>query len=370
MMGGIEDLKPGDVVSPQARVIEVEGRRVRLALSLSTADGAVIEGEAELNVIPVGQCRPGERLERLVERVARLEPLPIAVVCPEEERSLGGALEAAERGLAKVLLVGDRAGIEAAARDLGADLDGLEILQAPDPDAAAALAVSAVREGRVRALMKGHLHTDAFLHPVFDKDRGLRGKRRLSHVFVLDSPEIDHLLLVSDAAINIAPTLIEKVDIVQNAIDLALALGLVLPKVGVLSAVETITPTLPSTLDAALLSKMAERGQITGGTVDGPLAMDNAMDLGAARSKGLVSGVAGRADVLIAPNIEAGNMLAKELIFVGRARSAGVVIGASAPIMLTSRADDAPSRLASVAVAAAYDAWRKTGLSIVPESGL
>lgn len=214
-----------------------------------------------------------------------------------------------------------------------------------------------VLEGEAAAVMKGHLHTDILLGEIVKREGGLRkGGRRLSHVFVMDVPGLDHLLMVTDAAINITPDLRTKADIVQNAIDLARALGNELPKVGVLSAIETVNPAIPSTLDAAILSKMAERGQITGGLVDGPLAMDNAINLGAATTKGIVSEVAGRADILVAPNMEAGNMLAKELTFLARAQAGGVVMGAKCPVILTSRSDDDKSRLASCAVAAIYAA--------------
>jgi phosphate butyryltransferase len=204
--------------------------------------------------------------------------------------------------------------------------------------------------------MKGHLHTDVFLGAIVQRDTGLRTARRLSHVFVMDVPGLDHLLMVSDAAINIAPDLMAKADITQNAIDLAHSLGVAEPRVGILSAVEKVNPAIPSTLDAAILSKMADRGQIRGGLVDGPLAMDNAVDLGAAMTKGIKSMVAGRAEILIAPNMEAGNMLAKELTYLAHARSAGIVMGAKCPVILTSRADDERSRLASCAVAALHAA--------------
>jgi phosphate butyryltransferase len=209
--------------------------------------------------------------------------------------------------------------------------------------------------------MKGNLHTDELLHEVIKKEGGLRGSRRLSHVFVMDVPGLQHLLLISDAAINIAPTLEEKVDITQNAIDLALSLGMTQPRVGVLSAVETVTPKIPSTLDAAILSKMAERGQIKGGIVDGPLAMDNAIDMEAAKTKGITSLVAGQADILIVPNLESGNMLAKELSFIAHADAAGILLGARVPIILTSRADNEKARLASCAVATLYRAWQLSG---------
>jgi phosphate butyryltransferase len=213
-----------------------------------------------------------------------------------------------------------------------------------------------VREKQAQALMKGHLHTDVFLGEILKRETGLRAGRRLSHVFVMDVPGLEHLLLVTDAAINIAPDLQTKADIIQNAIDLAHSLGIEEPKVGVLSAVETVNPAIPSTLDAAILSKMADRGQITGGLVDGPLAMDNAIDLGAAATKGIRSLVAGRAEILVVPNMEAGNMLAKELTFLAHAEAGGVVMGAKCPVILTSRSDDDKARLASCAVAALHAA--------------
>jgi phosphate butyryltransferase len=213
--------------------------------------------------------------------------------------------------------------------------------------------------------MKGFLHTDELLRQVVKSQGGLRTSRRISHCFVMDAPALSGLLLVTDAVVNIAPTLEDKVDIVQSAIDLALALGIVLPKVGILSAIETVNPKIQSTLDAAVLSKMAERGQIRGGVVDGPLAMDNAVSLTSARAKGVVSLVAGLADILVVPNVEAGNILAKELTYAAQAEGAGIVLGAKVPIMLTSRADDERSRLFSCAVAVLYDAWRVNGRSAV-----
>ena len=232
-------------------------------------------------------------------------------------------------------------------------------LDAEDDHDAARRAVALVREGKVATLMKGHLHSDIFLSAVVARDGGLRGSRRLSHVFVIDLPGRAEPLLITDAAINIAPDLAAKVDIVQNAIDLARAIGIETPRVGIFSAIETVNPAMQSTLDAAVLSKMAERGQIRGGIVDGPLAMDNAVDFDAAKSKGIRSLVAGHADVLVVPNLEAGNMLAKELAFVAHAETAGIVLGARVPLILNSRADDERSRLASCAIAALYRAWQR-----------
>ena len=289
----------------------------------------------------------------------RAEPLPAlvtAVVCPEDAASLDGALQALRHTIITPILVGDPARIAGTAAALGADLTGIEVVAAPGHAAAARAAVDLVRAGRAQALMKGHLHTDDLLRPIVDRDRGLRAGRRLTHVFVMDVPGVPHPLLVTDAAINIAPDLLTKADIVQNAIDLAISLGIATPRVGVLSAVETVNPAIPSSIDAALLSKMAERGQITGGLVDGPLAMDNAVDIGAARAKGIRSEVAGRAEVLVVPGIDAGNMLAKQLSYISHAEGAGIVLGATVPIILNSRADSAAARLASAAIAAIHHA--------------
>jgi phosphate butyryltransferase len=292
--------------------------------------------------------------DALLARAEPLAPLPTVVVCPESPDAVMGAVMARDHTLIDPLFVGAPDKIRAAAEEAGADIAGIEIVDIPDHRAAALRSVALIHEGRARALMKGHLHTDQLLHAILKKEGGLRTNRRLSHVFVMDVPGLDHLLFVTDAAINIAPDLECKVSIVQNAIDLARALGIELPKVGILSAVETVTASIPSTLDAAILSKMADRGQITGGLVDGPLAMDNAVDPGAARTKGLTGLVAGRADVLVAPNMEAGNMIAKELTFLAHAEAAGIVMGAQVPVILTSRADDDKARLASCAVAALY----------------
>ncbi|MFP4045346.1 MAG: bifunctional enoyl-CoA hydratase/phosphate acetyltransferase [Rhodosalinus sp.] len=300
--------------------------------------------------------------EALMQLAEDLPPLPMAVVVPEEEKALGGALLAAQRGLIEPVLIGARAKIEALAEAGGCDLSGIEILDEPDHAAAARRGVALVREGRAGGLMKGHLHTDVLLRAAMDRDRGLRAGRRLTHVFVMDVPGLSHPLLVTDAAINISPDLSCKMDIVQNAIEVARAIGIDPPRVAVLSSVETVNPALPSSLDAALLSKMADRGQITGGYVEGPLAMDNAVDMGAARTKGLgESQVAGRAEVLVAPNLDAGNMIAKQLTFIAHAEAAGVVAGATAPIVLTSRADDETARLASCAVAALHHRWLEGG---------
>ena len=311
---------------------------------------------------------PGLLVERhrhfdaLVARAETLPPLAVAVVAPEEPNALGGALLAARHHLITPILIGSRRKIEAAARAGDESLDGIEIIDIADHSAASNAAVDLVADGRAGALMKGHLHTDELLHAALRKERGLRAGRRFTHIFVMDVPGLSHPLLVTDAAINIQPDLATKVDIVQNAIDLAISLGIAEPKVGVLSAVETVNPQIPSSVDGALLSKMAERGQIHGGVVDGPLAMDNAIDIAAARTKGISSPVAGRAEVLVVPDLDAGNMLAKQLTYISHAEGAGIVMGAKVPIILTSRADSAKARLASCAVAAIHHA-RIAGLA-------
>lgn len=292
--------------------------------------------------------------DALIAKAEPMDPMPTAVVAPEEPNSLGGALLGKAKGIITPILLGDPDKIAAAAAELGADLSGIEIIEANSHEVAAHRAVDLVVEGKAQTLMKGHLHTDVLLRAVLRRDKGLRTGRRLSHVFVMDVPGMSRPIMVTDAAVNIAPDLETKADIVQNAIHLAHSIGIERPKVGVLSAVETINPHMPSSVDAALLSKMAERGQITGGLVDGPLAMDNAVDLNAARTKGITSEVAGAADILVAPNIEAGNMVAKQLTYISHAEAAGIVVGAAVPIILTSRADDDASRLASCAVAALH----------------
>src|SRR5271166_6277796 len=301
-----------------------------------------------------------DHFARLVALAAQLPLLKTAVVCPEDRNSLGGVMLSVESHLIEPILIGDARRIQAAAKELDADISAFALVDIADQPAAAR-AVAMVLEGKADAVMKGAIHSDALLAEVVKKDGGLRTHRRISHVFALDVPSLDEILYISDAAINIAPDLMTKVDIVQNAVDLARACGLDRPRVGILSAVETINPAIVSTLDAAVLSKMAERGQIRDAVVDGPLAMDNAIDIEAARTKGIASLVAGRANVLIVPNIEAGNMLAKELTFVARAEAAGLVLGARAPVMLTSRADNDRARLASCALAQLYQYYRREG---------
>ncbi len=295
--------------------------------------------------------RPGARLNALVERARALPPLPTAVVHPCDQLSLLGALQAEAAGLIAPFWVGPRDKILATAEKAAFRLDPDRIIDAPHSHGAAEAAVVLVREGRAEALMKGKLHTDELLDAVLDRNLGLRTERRLSHVFALDVPEQDRLLFITDAAINIAPDLSTLADIVQNALGLAIALGIEMPRAALLSAVETVTGKMPSTLLAAAICKMHDRGQITGGLVDGPLAFDNAISLEAVASKGIVSDVAGRADILVAPNLESANMIAKQLIHLARAEAAGVALGARVPIMLTSRSDSAASRVASAALA-------------------
>jgi len=374
----VERARIGDVFDVSVRVAAKSPPDLaRLEVTVAREDGALlVEAETEVRV-PLQSIRIEDaevprilldrhvHAERLLAACRGLDPMPTAVVAPEAPDALEGALLAADEGLIRPILVGDADAVAACARELGRTLDGVRVEDVRGHRAAAARAVDLVNAGEAAALMKGHLHTDELLAAVLRREGGLRTGRRLSHVFVMDVPGLPSLLLVTDAAINIAPTLEEKVDICQNAIDLAHALGMPQPKVGVLSAVETVNPKIPSTLDAAILSKMAERGQIRGGLVDGPLAMDNAISLDAAKTKGITSLVAGRAEILVVPNLEAGNILAKELAFVAHAEGAGIVLGARVPVMLTSRADSARSRLMSCAVAVLRDAHARTGRSPV-----
>jgi phosphotransacetylase len=273
------------------------------------------------------------------------------VAHPCEESALGGAVEAHSKGLIKAILVGPQAKIREIAQKSRIDLGQLPIVDAPHSHAAAEKAVELVRQGQAELLMKGSLHTDELLAAVVARETGLRTGRRISHVFIMDVPTYHKVLMVTDAAINIAPVLEDKVDIVQNAIDLAVSLGIAQPKVAILAAVETVTSKMPATIDAAALCKMAERGQITGGLLDGPLAFDNAISKEAAAVKGIKSEVAGDPDILLTPDLESGNILAKQLSFLTKADSAGLVLGAKVPIILTSRADSVRSRIASCGVA-------------------
>ena len=291
------------------------------------------------------------RHDALIQRCSGLSPAKAAVIHPCDGPSIGAAWEAAREGLITPVLVGPEAKIRAAAEAAHVDISSFDLLPTPHSHAAAAEGVRLAREGRVEALMKGSLHTDELMHEVVAPGSGLGTGRRVSHVYLFDVPEYPRPLFITDAAINIAPDLADKRDICQNAIDLAHILGVAEPKLAVLSAVETVSPKLPSTVDAAALSKMAERGQITGAQVDGPLAFDNAINLEAAAIKGIKSPVAGQADILVVPDLESGNMLAKQLTFFDHADGAGIVLGARVPIMLTSRADPQRTRLASAALA-------------------
>ncbi len=291
------------------------------------------------------------KYEQLLERCRGLAPVPTAVAYPCEETALAGAIDAGTQGLIVPILVGPAATIAEIAKAKGIDLGGVQIVDVADSRASAAKAVELVRQGKAELLMKGSLHSDEVLGAVIARETGLRTGRRLSHVFLMDVPTYHKVLIVTDAAINIAPTLEDKVDICQNAIDLARTFGVERPKVAILAAVETVNSKMPATIDAAALCKMAERGQIKGGILDGPLAFDNAISREAAAMKGITSEVAGDPDILLAPDLEAGNMMAKQLSFLANADSAGLVLGARVPIILTSRADSLRSRIASCAVA-------------------
>ena len=300
------------------------------------------------------ELRKHEKYDRLIARCQGLAPIPTAVAHPCDESSLSGAIDAAEAGIILPILVGPIAKIRAVAEKLKFDLGRYEIVDVPHSHAAAEKAVELVHLGKAELLMKGSLHTDELMAEVVRKDTGLRTERRISHVFIMDVPTYPKALFITDAAVNIFPTLDDKVDILKNAIELAQALEIKKPKVAILSAVETVTAKIPSTIDAAALCKMAERGQITGGVLDGPLAFDNAISREAAEIKHITSEVCGEADILLVPDLEAGNMLAKELTFLANADAAGIVLGARVPIILTSRADSVRARMASCAVAALY----------------
>src|SRR6059058_1207560 len=304
------------------------------------------------------------KYEQLLVRCENLAPIPTAVAYPCEVTALTGAVEAYEHGLIAPTLFGPADVIREIAASAGVDISKLEIVDAATGPAAAAKAVEFVRTGRAEILMKGSLHTDELMGAVVSREKGLRTGRRISHVFVMDVPTYHKVLLVTDGAINIAPTLEDKVDICQNAIDLAVSLGLAQPKVAILAAVETVNSKMTATLDAAALCKMADRGQITGGLLDGPLAFDNAISKAAATTKGIKSEVAGDPDILLAPDLEAANILAKQLSFLANADSAGLVLGAKVPIILTSRADSVRSRIASCAVAVLVAYARRQQLQV------
>lgn len=356
----------GDTVTIRVTVASKSAQHNHVTLNclcINQSGNTVIEGQA-LVIAPTEKVRRprvilpevhlherGARFDAMIKAASSLPAVRTAVVHPCDTLSLVGALDAAAKGMIIPVLIGPRAKIEAAAAETGRELDGIEIIDVPHSHAAAETAVAMARAGNVAMLMKGKLHTDELLAPVVNRETGLRTERRLSHVYMLDVPNYPKPLMMTDAAINIFPDLKIKRDIVQNAIDLACALGVEVPRVALLSAVETVNPSIPSTLDAAALCKMAERGQITGGLLDGPLAFDNAISKSAAETKGIQSQVAGDADILVMPDLEAANMVAKQLIYLAGADAAGIVLGARIPIVLTSRADDVQSRLASTAMA-------------------
>jgi phosphate acetyltransferase len=301
-----------------------------------------------------GDTRQHPQYDSLIRACRSLAPIRTAVVHPCDESSLAAAMAATVGKLIEPVLVGPETRIRELAARLGFDLTNVQLVGAPHSNAAAEQAVALARAGDVGALMKGSLHTDELMAEVVRKETGIRTGRRISHVFIMDVPTYPKPLFITDAAVNLFPTLEDKVDIVQNAIDLAHALGLKAPKVAILSAVETITSKIPSTIDAAALCKMADRGQITGAILDGPLALDNAINHAAAAVKSIESAVAGDADILLVPTMEAGNMLVKELTFLANADAAGIVLGARMPIILTSRADSVRARVASCAIVALY----------------
>ena len=317
----------------------------------------------DTEIIPAGGTpfgTPHSKYEKLISLAKEVPPATTVVVHPCDETSLRGPCEAAELGIIKPVLVGPVAKITAVAKQHGIDISRYELVDVPHSEAAAAKGVELIRESKGELLMKGSLHTDELMRAVTSATTGLRTARRISHVFIMDVPTHAETLFITDAAINIFPDLEAKRDIVQNAIDLFTQIGLGTPRVAILSAVETVTPKIPSTIDAAALCKMADRGQITGGVLDGPLAFDNAISPQAAEIKGIKSAVAGRAQILVVPDLEAGNMLAKNLTFLSNADAAGIVLGARVPIVLTSRADSVRSRMASCGVAVLYAHARRT----------
>lgn len=366
-------LKPvhlGDIITASVKAVKKDDKHKHITFETLCANEKgehVLEGEAlvlapsekiswEALALPEVQIKTAAHNydQWLLDKAAGLKPLRVAVVHPVDIYSLAGAVEAAKAGIIEPVLVGLEAKIRKVADDAHIDLDHYEIVSTLHSHAAAEIAAKMARDGNVEALMKGKLHTDELMQAVVDKDRGLRTGRRMSHVFVLDVPSYPKPLFLTDSAINIKPSLMDKKDIVQNAIDLFSALGLGTPKVAILSAVEMVNEKIPSTIDAAALCKMAQRGDIKGGIVDGPLAFDNAISKEAAKIKGIVSEVAGDADILVVPDIESGNMLYKELRYFSGAQGAGIVLGAKVPIILTSRAGDAESRVISSALALLY----------------
>lgn len=357
---------PGDTVTITVKVVEIDRPTKQVMFECSGVnqrDEVVLSGRAKV-LAPTQKLRreqgatpevhiqePASVYREIVDQTRGLERVPMAVVHPCDRESLCGALDSRQVGLIEPLLIGPRSKIEAVARAEGFDLTGCTIIDVPHSHAAAEQGVALVRSGQAEALMKGSLHTDELMSAVVDGKLGLRTDRRISHVFVMSVPTYPRMLMITDAAINIEPTLEEKRDILQNAIDLAHVLGIAEPRVAILSAVETINTKLRSTIEAAALCKMADRKQITGAILDGPLAFDNAISADAALTKGIVSPVSGQADILLVPDLESGNMLAKQLDYLAGAEAAGIVLGAKVPIVLTSRADKASARMASCAIA-------------------
>ncbi|MEZ7896166.1 MAG: bifunctional enoyl-CoA hydratase/phosphate acetyltransferase [Thauera sp.] len=360
-------VRPGDrlTVRMQVTAKDAATHHVILACTCTNQEGvAVFQGQVEVlapterierartalpEIHPDAQDQTG--LQLLLAHVAHMQPIRVAVAHPCDGLSLSAALEARHAGLIEPVLVGPQARLEAIAREAELDLANVAIVDTPHSHAAAQQAVALAANGEVEALMKGSLHTDELMSALVSSAAGLRTKRRVSHCFLLQTPAYPRPFIVTDAAINIAPNLEQKADIIRNAIELARVIGVREPKVAILAAVETVSPSMTATLDAAALCKMADRGQITGGLLDGPLAFDNAVSIAAARTKGIVSAVAGQADILVVPDLESGNMLAKQLIFLGGAASAGIVLGAKVPVILTSRADSRDTRIASCAIA-------------------
>ena len=361
----LQPVRVGDTLTVRVTVTckDAATHQVTLACTCVNQDGkTVIDGEATVlaprekverpaNTLPEVRITTADGLPRLLQHVRPLAAIRVAVVHPCDALSLGGALDARAAGLIVPVLVAPRAKLLAVAAEAGLHLDGIEIEDVPHSHAAAARAAQMAGKGEVEALMKGSLHTDELMRAVLAASAGLRTARRLSHCYLMQTPAYPRPFILTDAAINIAPTLPEKADIVRNAIDLAHAIGVAIPRVAILAAVETVNPAMPATLDAAALCKMADRGQIAGGVLDGPLAFDNAVSIAAARVKGIRSEVAGQADVLVVPDLESGNMLAKQLEYMGDAATAGIVMGAKVPIVLTSRADSRETRIASCAIA-------------------
>jgi phosphate acetyltransferase len=358
----VREKRDDHVVLFDCEVMNQRGEMVMTGVAEVTAPTEKISVlKAELPEICV---RRHDSYARLVKSVGGLEPIPTAVIHPCDVNSLKGAIEAAHDGFIIPTLVGPEGRLRAVADEYGIDLADYRIIDVMHSHAAAERAVELVHEGKAEILMKGSLHTDEVLGAVVSRTKGIRTERRISHIFAMDVPTYEKLLLVTDAAVNIAPTLEDKRDICQNAIDLGHTFGIEQPLVAILSAVETVNPKIQSTLEAAALCKMADRGQIQGGLLDGPLAMDNAINLEAARTKGIISAVAGQADVLVAPDLEAGNILAKQLTFLANADAAGIVLGARVPIILTSRADNVRTRRASAATAVLHaHALRKNAVS-------